>query len=159
MKTLLTYYSFSGNTDRVAKIFSDVLKSKGEVLSQRLKPNPETKNFIAQCLAARRGDRPELEGDVKYDAKPYDVVVVGGPVWAFKPVPAVNSYLDKVGGLSGKRAIVLLTSGSGAGVGKCFANIHKTLDAKGVKKIDEINIPDYKQKDESFIRQSIERVL
>jgi flavodoxin len=41
MKTLITYYSFSGNTDKVVNIFADVLRKKGEVVLQRLNPADE----------------------------------------------------------------------------------------------------------------------
>lgn len=159
MKILISYYSFSGNTEKVVKIFADVLKAKNEITIQRLKPKDEIMTFGAQAMAAFTGKRSVLEGDVKFDASPYDLVVLGCPVWAFAPVPAMNTFLDKLSGLSGKKAIVLLTSGSGIGVGKCFKNIRKILESKGVACIDEVNIPDRKQSDKKFIVLSISKYL
>ncbi|MCX5686732.1 MAG: NAD(P)H-dependent oxidoreductase [Candidatus Omnitrophica bacterium] len=159
MKSLITYYSFSGNTDRIAKIFGKILEAKGEVDIQRLKLKDEVKTFIGQCAAARRGEKPELEGNVKYDAASYDLVLVGSPVWALVPTPAVNTFLDKVSGLNGKRVVALLTSGSGLGVGSCFKNIRKALEAKGVARIDEINIPDRKNRDGDFVTSSLQKIL
>lgn len=159
MRSLVTYYSFSGNTDKVAKIFTEVLKKMGDVAVQRLKPNNEITSFLGQCKAARFHERAELGGSVIWDAAPYDLVLIGCPVWAFAPTPAMNTFLDRISGLSGKRAIVFLTSGSGAGVGHCFKNIRNTLESKGVSRIDEINIPDRKQGDESFITASLKKLL
>ena len=160
MKVLITYYSFSGNTDRVAQAFAGVLKMKGgDVELQRLKPVNEIKDFMGQCAAARAKNRAELSGSVNYDASRYDLIMIGSPVWAFAPTPALNTYLDKLNGLNGKKTMVFLTSGSGLGVKHCFKNIRVVLENKGASHIDEINIPDRKQKDEEFIVSSLRKVL
>lgn len=151
MRSMLVYYSFSGNTEHVAKIFAGELKKKGEVDIQRLFPQDEIKDFLGQCRAARAYKRADLGSKVDYDASPYDLIVIGSPVWAFAPVPAINTFLDGLSGLNGKRVIVLLTSGSGLGVGHCFKNIRRILENKGASTIDEINIPDRRQGDEAFI--------
>lgn len=159
MKTLITYYSYSGNTDRVMNIFAGILKARGDVRIQRLKPKDEITGFAAQCRAAFSGRRAELAGDVIYDVSSYDLVVVGSPVWAFAPVPAMNTYLDKISGVTGKRAIVLLTSGSGLGVKRCFKHIANILTNKGTSHIDEINIPDRHNANGEVITASLVRCL
>ena len=159
MKTMITYYSFSGNTDKVAKIFAEALKAKGEVSMQRLKPADEITAFSAQCRAAFTRKRAELGPGVNFDMSPFDLVILGCPVWAFAPVPAMNSYLDKVNGLHGKRVLIFLTSGSGLGVGRCFKNIREALRSKGASAIEDINIPDRKQGDTRFITASISKFL
>ncbi len=151
MKSLIVYYSFSGNTDHVAKLFAAELKKKGEADVQRLMPKDEVSDFLGQCRAARAHKRADLGGKVDYDASPYDLIVLGSPVWAFAPVPAMNSFLDDLSGLNGKRVIVLLTSGSGLGVKHCFKSIRRILENKGASTIDDINIPDRLQKDEAHI--------
>jgi len=159
MKALVTYYSYSGNTDKIAKMFSKILQAKGEVHTQRLKPKDEIKSFLGQCAAARKGTKALLEDGVKFDVSSYDLVLIGSPVWAFKPTPAMNTFLNNLAGLSGKRVIVLLTSGSGLGVSACFKNIRKALEAKGASKIDEINIPDRKNGDSDFVASSLQKII
>jgi flavodoxin len=159
MKTLITYYSFSGNTDKVANIFADILSKKGDVVLQRLKPVDEIQKFALQCKAAFMGNRAALEGDVQFDLGQYDLLLIGSPVWAFAPTPSINTCLDKISGLSGKRVVIFLTSGSGAGVNRCFKNIRKVLESKGASRVDEVNIPDRKLKDMEFIVSSLEKVL
>ncbi|MCM8761323.1 MAG: hypothetical protein NC938_03455 [Candidatus Omnitrophica bacterium] len=159
MKTIITYYSFSGNTDRVINLWAEKLKEKGEVVIQRLKPVKEIMTFGAQCYAAFTRQRAELQDGIDFDASNYDLIVIGCPVWAFAPVPAMNTYLDKVNGLHGKRAIVLLTSGSGLGVGKCFRNIRVVLESKGITHVDEVNIPDRTQGNTDFIVKSLTKYI
>lgn len=156
MKTLITYYSYTGITAKVVDIFKEVLEKKGEVKIQRLRPKKEIISFIGQCMAARFGKRCELEGSVLFDVSAYDIIIIGLPVWAFAPTPAINIYLDKVMGLGGKKLIVLLTSGSGLGVKMCFKAINNILKGKGVSKINEINIPNAKMGDKEFIVSSLD---
>ena len=158
MKTLITYYSYSGITEEVIGIFKEVLEKKSELKVQRLKPKNEIASFLGQCMAARSKKRCEIEGAL-FDASSYDTIIIGSPVWAFAPVPAINTYLDKVTGLNNKKLIILLTSGSGMGVKGCFKYISNILSSKGVSNISEINIPNAKMKDKSFIIASLEKTL
>jgi hypothetical protein len=151
MKTLITYYSYTGITAKVADIFTEVLMKRGEVKVQRLVPKKEITSFIGQCMAARQGKRCELEEGVLFDASDYDTVIIGLPVWAFAPVPAINAYLDRVSGLEGKKVIVLITSGSGMGVSACFKLLRKVLNSKGALSIEEINIPNARMQERDFI--------
>ena len=159
MKTLIAYYSYTGHAKKVADLFSEALKGRGDVVVERLKPVQEITSFVGQCKAAFARQRAELEPGVTFDLSLYDLIVIGCPVWAFAPVPAVNAWLDKINGLSGKRAIVFLTSGSGAGVGKCFRNIRSVLESKGIARVTEFNIPDRKSGDDDFVRMSISKVI
>ena len=158
MKTLVTYYSYSGITEQAVGIFKEVLEKKSELMIQRLKPKEEITSFLGQCKAARYKKRCEIE-DAIFDASSYDTVIIGSPVWAFAPAPAINTYLDKATGLNNKKVIILLTSGSGMGVKACFKYINNILSNKGVSNISEINIPNAKMKDKNFIVLSLERAL
>jgi FMN-dependent NADH-azoreductase len=155
---LITYYSYSGITEKVIAIFKEVLEKKSELKIQRLKPKEEITSFFAQCKAARFKKRCQI-GEALFDASSFDTVIIGLPVWAFAPTPAINTYLDKVTGLNNKKVIILLTSGSGVGVKNCFRYIGDILRAKGVSSISEINIPNARMKDADFIISSIEKVL
>jgi multimeric flavodoxin WrbA len=159
MKILITYYSYSGITAKVINIFKEALQEKGEVEIQRLKPKQELTSFISQCMAARSGKRCELEGSVLFNVSAYDIIIVGLPVWAFAPVPAINTYLDNISGLAGKKAITLITSGSGVGVNTCFRTLRNILKDKGAIDIKEINIPNAKMVETDFIVSAIEKAV
>ncbi len=151
MNYLVTYYSYSGNTDKVAQVLAKMLKAKGDVTIQRLKPKAEIKTFFGQCKAAFTRKRAVLEDHIIFNTSKYDFILLGSPVWAFAPTPAMNTYLDNVSGLNGKKALIFLTSGSGAGVKKCFDNIRTVLKNKGVSETYEVNIQQRKVNDEDFI--------
>jgi flavodoxin len=159
MKTLIVYYSYSGITEKVINIYASELRNAGEVVIQRLKPKQEITTFLGQCRAAFSRKRAELEANVQFDVKGYDLLLLGSPVWAFAPVPAVNTYLDKLSGLEGKKAIILLTSGSGAGVGNCFSIIKKALEDKLAAKIDMINVPNKTMRDQDAIKEAFKKLL
>lgn len=158
MKTLITYYSYSGKTEQVIGIFREVLEKRGELSIQRLKPKKEITSFLGQCMAARAKKRCEID-EARFEAASYDTIIIGTPVWAFAPPPAINTYLDKVTGLNNKKVIVLITSGSGLGVKNCFKYIKDNLRNKGVLSINEINIPNARMKDKDFIISSLEEAL
>jgi multimeric flavodoxin WrbA len=158
MKTLVTYYSYSGITEKVVDIFKEVLEKRSELKIQRLKPKKEITSFFGQCIAARAKKRCEIE-EALFDASSYDTIIIGLPVWAFAPTPAINTYLDKVTGLNNKKLIVLLTSGSGVGVKMCFKYINNLLSSKGAANISEINIPNARMNDKNFIISSLEKAL
>jgi len=159
MKTFIIYYSYTGITEKVIKLYAAELTKSGDVTTQRLKPKQEITTFLGQCRAAFSRKRAELEGNLIYDVKGYDLVLMGSPVWAFAPVPALNTYLDKLSGLEGKKVIVLLTSGSGAGVGNCFNTIKKALEEKKAARIDAINVPNRMMHDEGAIRDAFKKLL
>ncbi len=45
------------------------------------------------------------------DIAPYDLLLVGGPVWAFSASPVILSYLKSLGDLKGKKVIPFATMG------------------------------------------------
>jgi len=158
MKTLITYYSYSGITEKVIAIFKEVLEKKSELKIQRLRPKKEVTSFFGQCIAARSKKRCAIE-EALFDASDYDTIIIGSPVWAFAPTPAISTYLDKVTGLANKKLIILLTFHSGLGVKECFKNINAILRSKGVSSISEIGIPNSKMKDKNFIIASLEKAI
>lgn len=159
MKTLIAYYSSTGNTARIARLFADRLNAKGETTLRRLTPTEEPTGFASRCRSAITRKRATLDTDTDFDVSPYDMIVLGCPVWAFAPVPAMNSYLDKLNGLHGKRVVVVLTSNNKLLVNKCFKNIRNVLQGKGASSVDEIFIPDRKQGDTAFLSSSISKYL
>ena len=154
MQYLITYYSYSGNTDKVARVLAKMLKGKGEVRLERLKVADEIKTFLAQCRAALTKKRAVLDGNATFNVSDYDFVLIGSPVWAFRPTPAINTYLDGLNGLNGKKALIFLTSGSGVGVERCFKKIKTVLRNKGASDIYELNIQDRRVDDEEYITRA-----
>lgn len=139
MKSAVIYYSFTGNTHRVAELFVNILKNKGEeAVPVRIRPLKEETSFLGQCKEAFLGNKPELYRTL-LDLKEFDRIILGSPVWAFKPAPAINTYIDKCSSLEGKEAICFVTYGSGAGKGKALTIMKKGLEGKGARVVGEIS--------------------
>jgi len=131
MKTAVVYYSYSGNTNRVAHMIINALKNKGEEsIPIRIRPLKETGNFVMQCIDSFCSKKPKLYRTL-LDLKSFDRIILGSPVWAFKPAPAINTYLSECSSLKGKKVIVFVTYGSGAGKEKALEAMKKTLEKKG----------------------------
>ncbi|MFH0732818.1 MAG: flavodoxin [Candidatus Omnitrophota bacterium] len=158
MKALIAYYSYTGNTQKIAKALEDILSVKCEVATWRLEPTDESVNFFAQCVRAFRRKRASLP-DEGVNITDYDVICVGTPVWAFAPAPAVNTFLDKLGGLDGKDAICFTTYGSGTGVKKCVNTMVDAFKQRKAFKISNFNIQQGKVDNASFVEAAIRKAL
>lgn len=135
VRTAVVYYSYTrtGNTHRIAELAMEILRGKGEeVIPVRIRPLKETANFFAQCAEAFFAKKPELYRTL-LDLKDFDRIIVGSPVWAFKPAPAINTFLAKCGALEGKEAICFVTHAGGCGKKNALEILKKKLATKGAR--------------------------
>jgi flavodoxin len=158
MKTLIVFYSLSGNTKKVAAVLLERLKQKGEAEVMELEPKDESDKFLVQAARAFRRTRADI-GPVNFDLSSYDLICLGTPVWAFGPAPAMNTYLDKCFGLEGKDVILFTTFGSGAGNERCLQYMQEELAHRGATRFKAFSIPGRKIKDKEFVLSAIEQAL
>ena len=154
MKSLVVYYSFSGNTKEVAQMLHDVLSQRGVCDLYELKPKDESTNFFIQANRAFCKARARLD-KAPYDVCYYDLICVGTPVWAFGPAPAVNTYLEGIIKLEGKDALCFMTYGSGLGANLCIEKMKKALKTKGAFKLFSFGIQQGRADDKSFVKEQI----
>ncbi|BBL69304.1 flavodoxin family protein [Methanoculleus chikugoensis] len=76
-----------------------------------------------------RGARATIEPAV-IDVSAYDTVVVGTPVWAGSPTPAINAAVNALRGIEGKSAVVFCTFGGSPG--KTLETLKAMLAGRGV---------------------------
>lgn len=157
MRTIIIYYSFSGNTRRVAEVLGECLKQKSEVQMIGLKAWDESDKFLTQAARGFRHKRANIE-PVDFDLSQYDLICLGTPVWAFGPAPAVNTYLDKCSGLKGKEVVLFTTYGSGAGRERCLDYMQNILAKKGGQGFKRFSIQQFKVKDKDLILKEIMRL-
>jgi len=158
MKSAVIYYSYSGNTRKVAKTLVEYLSQKGEAKEIELVALDESGNFFKQCLRARKYVRARIENK-DFDLSSYDLVCLGTPVWAFGPAPAVNTYLDNCRGTSGKQAVIFTTYGSGLGNEHCLNYMQAALKEKGVTELKRFSIQDRKIEDRRSILSKIQEIV
>ncbi|TRZ50736.1 MAG: hypothetical protein D4S01_06060, partial [Dehalococcoidia bacterium] len=150
MKSIIVYYSFSGNTRKVSELLSEHLRKKSEVDILELKAADESTSFFKQALRALVRTKADV-GTINFDLSKYDLICIGTPVWAFGPAPAMNTYLDKCKGFQGKDTIVFTTYGSGTGNNHCINYIKSILNKKGAKGCKSFSLPGARAKDRDYV--------
>lgn len=96
MKKLVVYYSLGGNTRFISELIAQACGAD----IMELKPKEDElkfKGFKKYFWGGRQiftNHKPELES---FDKNPrdYDTIFIGTPVWAFRHVPAVESFLSE----------------------------------------------------------------
>jgi len=120
-KMLTIYYSYSGNTRKVAREIHKVVG--GDVVEiEPLEPYPGNYNAVVE--QAKRelhsGYKPQLKESVD-SVETYDTVFVGSPNWWHTIAPPLITLLSEVD-LSGKTIIPFITHGGG-GLGRSASDI------------------------------------
>jgi flavodoxin len=91
MKTLIVYYSRTGNTKMIAESMATSLNCDIEEIK-----DPEKRSgiigYIKSGYETSRDKLPVIK-EPEYDPSQYDLIVVGTPVWAGKMSVPVKSYL------------------------------------------------------------------
>ena len=93
MKSLVVYYTRTGNARFVAEtIAAEIGADVEEVID--LKKRTGALGYLSGGSDARRGKETEISPTKKSPAE-YDLIIVGTPVWAGRPTPAILTYLKK----------------------------------------------------------------
>jgi flavodoxin len=158
MKSIIIYYSYSGNTKKVSEALVAHLQQKGDAQALELKPIDESDKFLIQAVRAFRRKKAKLE-DVKFDLSKYDLICLGTPVWAFGPAPAMNTYLDGCFGVLGKQVLLFATYGSGVGKERCLDYMQQMLIKKGAKSFKRFLIQQGKVKYSEFVTSRIQETI
>ena len=108
MKSLIVYYSRTGNARFVAEtVAAEIGADVEEVVDLKKRSGPI--GYLSGGSEARRGKETEIAPTKKSPVQ-YDLIIVGTPVWASRPSPAILTYLKK-NDLSGKKVAVFFTQG------------------------------------------------
>lgn len=114
MKAIVIYYSYSGNTHRIAKEIGQVL---GAELAEIRTVQPYTGSYDDVVDQGQRevnsGFLPAIQ-PLNIDLSQYDTIILGSPVWWYTFAPAMNSFLRSAG-LSGKTVYPFATNGGWLG--------------------------------------------
>ncbi|MBT0158426.1 flavodoxin [Candidatus Bathyarchaeota archaeon A05DMB-2] len=139
MKSLVVYYSRSGNTRFVAEQIAKEIGGDIEEIIDK-KKRKGLLGFVLSGYDATRGRGTKIE-PMKRSPKDYDLVVVGTPMWNKRITPAVRTYL-KGNDFSGKRVALFCTS-----LGSESERVFKTLKElmPGSSFVGEITISNAKK--------------
>lgn len=114
MKTLVAYFSATGTTEAVAKNLAEVAGAtlyeiKPEVKYTAADLDWRNKQSRSSVEMADKSSRPAIVKDLK-DAKSYDVIYIGFPIWWYTAPTIINTFIETYG-FEGKTVIFFATSG------------------------------------------------
>jgi len=92
-KTLIVYYSKTGNTKKVAEELSQELGAEIEEIIDK-KNRKGLINWFRSGRDSMKKVGTEI-GEMTKNPEDYDLVILGSPVWGRNMVPAVRTYLEK----------------------------------------------------------------
>ncbi len=147
MKSLVVYYSRSNITKKLAENIASMTNSDIEEIKPKVNYNGKL-GYARGIKDGRSGKIVEMES-LKYNPQDYDIIYIGGPVWASKVANPVISYL-KLNENKLKDVKFFLTAGS-SGFDSSFKQMEEfskkplktlALTTKEVKK-DEYDLKDF----------------
>ena len=136
MKNLVVYYSYTGNTEIVAKALAEDLKADVLKIEDAQTPS-KFKAYISGGIAARNEKGWPIK-TVNVLLKEYDRVFVGAPIWWGKAAPEINSYIEQTD-FKGKSVVVFVTMG-GSKADEAINALCTKIEAKGGKIVSSFSV-------------------
>jgi DNA-binding transcriptional ArsR family regulator/flavodoxin len=136
IRACVIFYSYSGITRGVAE---GIRNASGCDLIEVKTKNPYSSFsvYTTGVLHSRKGACDPIEPEV-IDVSGYDFLIIGTPVWAWKPSPAINAAVRALKGCEGKMAVIFTTCSNQPG--EALPILSKALSDRGVRVMAEISL-------------------
>lgn len=138
-KVLVAYYSYSGNTEAVAK---QIAQATGGTLFEITTSHKYPEAYNAMTSQAKKeiqaGFKPELTSKPE-NWEEYDMVFVGSPNWWGTYAPAVSAFLAAYD-FKGKTVVPFFTNGGG-GMQNCERDMKKTARGRNFRHRHDVPRP------------------
>ncbi len=134
-RRIVIYHSYSGHT----KMIANIIKKKLDCDVLELEPKYEFSSDYDEVVKEYQNnekDKSTVEiKDININLDNYDEIIIGSPVWWYRPCPAIRAFLTKYD-LSNKTIIPFATNAGW--LGRTFVEIKKLCPNSNV--INEKNI-------------------
>uniref|UniRef100_A0A7V3ZUQ9 Flavodoxin n=1 Tax=candidate division WOR-3 bacterium TaxID=2052148 RepID=A0A7V3ZUQ9_UNCW3 len=151
MKALVIYYSLTGKTELVGKAIAKTLGAETEKIEET-----KRENILFRCISgaiqAAKGKGSVIK-PLDVDINNYEFIFIGTPVWAFRPTPAINTFISQTDFKNKK--IVLFVTMAGTKVEKAVNLMKEAIESKGGEVIGSFSIRTGGVKKEQIIEEGI----
>ena len=121
-KILVVYFSYTGNTRKIANLIKDNLTCDILELKPVIPYSTDYQTVVDEEQRLEGANHmPEIQ-DINVDIDSYDTVVIGTPVWWYREAPVVRTFLNKYN-LSDKNIYLFATNAGW--LGKTFIELQK----------------------------------
>ena len=136
IRACVIFYSYSGITRAVAE---GIRSASGcDVIEVKTtEPYTAFSAYTTGVLHSRKGISDPIE-PAAIDVSGYDFLIIGTPVWAWKPSPAINAAVKALRGCEGKMAVIFTTCSNQPG--EALPILSRALSARGVRVMAEISL-------------------
>ena len=153
VKTLVVYYSLTGNTDVVAQALAKELGADVRRVEDVEKPSANWWFMITASIAAIRGVESEIK-PIDAGFRDYDRVFVGSPVWAGSPSTPINAFIAKAD-FTGKAVVPFMTMGGDDASG-ALKKMSERIEKKGGKIVGSFALSSKKATNEELAAKARE---
>jgi DNA-binding transcriptional ArsR family regulator len=136
IRACVIFYSYSGITRGVAEGIRNA--SGCDLIEIRTKkPYTSFTAYTTGVLRSRKMVCDPIEPE-RIDVSGYDFLIIGTPVWAWKPSPAINAAVQALHGCEGKMAVIFTTCSNQPG--EALPILSKALADRGVRVMAGISL-------------------
>ncbi len=153
MKSLVVYYSLTGKTRLVAQAIAQSLSA---ALVEITEKKPRKLGPFIYLIGGFRAitNRASKTNPIDVDFRQYERIFIGSPIWASRPVPAVNSFIYQTN-FEGRDVVPFFSMG-GNTAEKALANITAKIEKRQGKVAGSFAITSYGVSDEEIISRAKE---
>ncbi len=136
IRACVIFYSYSGVTRSVAEGIRNA--SGCDLIEVRTtRPYTSFSAYTTGVLRSRKMACDPIE-PAEIDVSEYDLLIIGTPVWAWKPTPAINGAVWALKGCEGKTAVLFSTCSNQPG--EALPILKKALEERGVRVLAECSL-------------------
>ncbi len=155
MKSLVAYYSLTGNTKLVAQVIAEALDTTPVEITETKPRKIRPLLYLIGGFQAtmNRGSRIN---PIDVDLEQCNKIFIGSPVWNSRPVPAINSFIYQTD-FEGLDIIPFFTMG-GDNADKALENITAKIEKSQGKVVGSFTIKSYRVSHEQIIARAEEAI-